>query len=94
MSNPTIRTIKRGDVVQAGYKQWLTTNRFLGFYTDHHGSGLGFSSLAELKSNVADDNCWFAIFQDCGDGDEWAAYRANGRWRVGSSADTLKMAAI
>jgi hypothetical protein len=89
----TTATIKRGDVVQAGYKKWLTANRFLGFYTDHLGTGLGFSNLGELKSNVADDDCWYALFQDCADGDEWAAYRFNGRWVVGSSADALKLTA-
>lgn len=94
MSNPTIRTMKRGDVLQVGYKSYLDSNKFLGFYTDIKGTGTGFNTLAELRSNVADSDCYHALFLDIDGGFSWAAYFWKGRWRVGSSADTLKMAAI
>ena len=90
----TAANIKRGDVVIAGYKTFCTPCRFLGFFTDHLGTGLGFASLAELKCNVADKECWYAMFQDCAERDERAAYWWNGRWRVGSSADTLKLTQV
>ena len=94
MTRTTAAPIKPGQTVQAGYRKSMTASRFLGVFSDFNATGMGFSSLAELKSNVADQDCWYACFQDCVDGDQWAAYRFNGRWVVGSSADQLKLAPI
>ncbi len=93
MSTLRIKNIKRGDHVQAGDKGFVDTNEFLGFYTDSDGTGLGFATLRELKSQVADKDSHYAIFRSVEDGCNWAAYFWNGRWRVGSSANTLKLAA-
>lgn len=93
MSSLRINSIQRGDYVQAGDKWLMDTNEFLGFYTDNEGTGLGFATLRELKSQVADQGSHYAIFRSVADGCNWAAYFWNGRWRVGSSANTLKLAA-
>jgi hypothetical protein len=87
----TIATIKAGQSVKAGYKSFLTDCEFLGFSTDHDIPA--FNTLAEIRSQVADKEIYKAIFRDLDGNYTWVAYFWNGRWRVGTSADTLKLAA-
>jgi hypothetical protein len=87
----TIATIKRGEAALVGYKHFSNRCIFHGFYTDSDCTGPGFDSLRQLRSNVADSECYHALFEDIEGGYAWVAYFWNGRWRVGSSAHTLKM---
>ena len=94
MTKTTIANIKNGDILNVGYRGHLDRNQFLGFYTDGSFTGAGYATLSELRSNVADQDTYYAKFLSL-DGDyTWGAYRWNGRWRVGSSADMLQLAAI
>lgn len=85
----TIATIKAGQIIKAGYKDFTSVCEFLGFGTDYEIAS--FATLREIRSQVADKEVHKAIFRELEDGSTWAAYYWNGRWRVGSSADTLKL---
>jgi hypothetical protein len=98
----TIATLKPGDVVMAGYRKFMDANEFIGFTSDDFSmfatrqdlsSITVYDSYNALKSNVADRENDKVIFCE-EDGTLWAAYRWNNRWRVGTSADTLKLAAV
>lgn len=88
----TIATIKAGQTVKAGYKSFKSDCKFLGFGTDFDTAA--FATLGEIRSQVADKEVHKAIFHDIEGDYTWTAYFWNGRWRVGSSADTLKLAAV
>lgn len=92
MARITIATIKPGTTVKTGYRNrnW-SPSTFLGFGTDNETAS--FPSLAQLRSNVADEDAHRALFRDEEGDFIWAAYRYNGRWVVGSSADRLQLAA-
>ena len=100
MANLTAATIRPGTICQAGYRCYLDQNVFVGFTSDRHGwsNNLAdftfYSTYRELKNNVADPGAHFATFVSTEDGGVWQAYRHNGRWCVGSSADALKLAPV
>lgn len=85
----TIATIIAGQILQAGDNKFIDMNEFLGFGTDSDTPV--YSTLSQLKSNVADPDAHYAIFRNVTEDYTWAAYRFNGRWRVGSSARSLKL---
>lgn len=85
----TIATITAGQILQAGDCKFTDINEFLGFGTD--GDTPIYDTLAQLRSNVADPDTYYAIFHNVAENYTWAAYRFNGRWRVGSSARSLKL---
>jgi len=84
-----IATITAGQILQAGDCKFTDTNEFLGFGTD--GDTPVYDTLSQLKSNVADSDAHYAIFRNVDEDYTWTAYRFNGRWRVGSSARSLKL---
>ena len=85
----TITTITAGQILQAGDCKFTDTNEFLGFGTDDNTPV--YNTLSQLKSNVADPDAHYAIFRNVAEDYTWATYRFNGRWRVGSSARSLKL---
>ena len=98
-----VSTIKPGQNVHAGYRQWTTPCTFKGFALNREDA-----RWPELKAAYMSAGCtnlkgleeWaqskgvtvYALFQDQEHGDNWAAYLWRGRFCVGSSADRLELA--
>lgn len=54
----------------------------------------GHTNLKALEAALKEEGCTaYAVFQDPEDGSTWAAYLWEGAWRVGSSADRLRLLA-
>ena len=96
MENNTIRitSLAAGQVIQAGYRKWYSPCQFIGFGTDTNFKSVPYATLKEIRSHVADKEAHYAVFHDIEGDYTWAAYYWQGRWRVGTSADTLKLAAV
>jgi hypothetical protein len=99
----TMATIQPGQQVMAGYRRHSDLNEFVGFTADRIpmftkpdtlDSITLYDTYRALKSNVADSSIHQAVFRDAEDGSLWAAYRYQGRWVVGSSADAIKLSAV
>lgn len=99
----TMATIEPGQRVMAGYRRFADLNEFVGFTADRVPMFTKPDTLASLtlydtyralKSNVADESIHQAVFREVEDGSLWAAYRYQGRWVVGSSADAIKLRAV
>jgi len=100
-----VSTLTPGTAVNAGYRAWATPCTFLGFAVKHDGEPR-WSTLKEFKQAFQVSNLKnleeaveakalgaYAVFRDTEDGDTWSAYLWQGRWRVGTSADVLQLAA-
>jgi hypothetical protein len=99
-----VSTLKHGQRVQAGYRQWTTPCKFVGFGLNHSDSprwpDLGNAYMTADCKNMKALEAWanakgvtvYAVFEDVKDGDRWAAYLWKGRFCVGSSADRLELA--
>ncbi len=100
-----VSTLVSGTPVQAGYRNWFTHCEFVGFELTHNGTRFstfkalkaetGCRNLSELEAlaDSQDNSSVYATFRDTEDGDTWSAYLWQGRWRVGTSADVLQLAA-
>jgi hypothetical protein len=104
---PTIANLIPGNVYVAGYKRgernFTDLNRFTGFKV----GSLTFTNLKQLKQYFGVRNLRDLEFQtdsqqlgsvtaeffNCEEGYHWAAYLYNGGFKVGTSADALKLAA-
>ena len=99
-----VSTLKHGQHVLAGYRQWATPCRFLGFGLNHSDAprwpDLGNAYMTADCRNMQALEAWadvkgvtvYAMFEDAEEGDRWAAYLWRGRFRVGTSADRLELA--
>jgi hypothetical protein len=106
MTKPTISNIEPGRIYNAGYirgeRNFTDLNRFVGFKV----GSLTFTNLKQLKQyfgvrNLRDlefeadrieAGSVTAEFYDCNGEFFWAAYLWNGGFKVGTSADALKLA--
>jgi hypothetical protein len=106
MKKPTVSNLYSGEIVTAGYirgqRNFTDANEFLGFKV----GSLFFTNLKQLKENFGVSNMKelefeaerlelgsvTAEFFNVDEQYTWAAYLWNGGFKVGSSADALKLA--
>lgn len=58
------------------------------------GKGEMFDTYRQLKAAQPDQDLQSATFLCLDDGSYWQAYRYNGRWVVGTSADPIRLSSI
>jgi hypothetical protein len=89
----SISNLKAGTVLRVGYRAWVPTENdtFLGFRFE--GGETLYPSKRDAALSGKDMNDLRAVFAPHGAGraESWEAYRYNGRWCVGSSADGAKL---
>ena len=108
MTKPTISNIEPGRIYNAGYirgeRNFSDPNRFVGFKV----GSLNFTNLKQLKqyfgvTNLRDlefeadrieAGSVTAEFYDCNGEFFWAAYLWNGSFKVGTSADKLRLQSV
>lgn len=103
----TFRNLKAGQDLTCGYRGHSWDCTFLGFSDaiDKHSDDVAFSCWKDLAAAKGFKNfkdlddavkpndygvTHYAVFRDT-NGMVWSAYRFNGYWAVGSSADRLRL---
>lgn len=106
MKKPTVSNLYSGQVVQAGYirgqRNFMDANRFVGFKVGEQvfsnlkllKQAFGVSNLKELEFETErlELGSVTAEFYANDEGYFWGSYLWNGGFKVGTSADALKLA--
>lgn len=89
----SISNLIKGDLLMVGYREWCPdhNDEFVGF--KYNGSIYASMTALRATETALDLEEVRAVFvsHDNSRISEWEAYRYNGRWAVGSSADGAKL---
>lgn len=83
------RTMRPGERAAVGYRNRGSLCEFLGI--SHDGKEVVWESTRQGKDAGFDLEELYAHFRDVCHGYEFTAYRYNGRWCLGTSADTMQI---